>query len=132
MASSSPLTAFLASVHPGRQIPWTAIIICGALSLVLIFTGDIAFIANVTNFTLFITFIVINASVIALRYHSPDATRAFRVPGSVCRLPVLPVAGIIFCILLLATQEWPVLVLGTALTGVGIILMLIAGYSTHT
>jgi amino acid transporter len=60
---------------------------------VLIFTGDIAFIANVTNFTLFITFIVINASVIALRYHSPDATRAFRVPGSVCRLPVLRSRG---------------------------------------
>lgn len=128
MAGSSPLTAVLAWVHPGRQTPWTAIIVCGALSLVLIFTGDIAFIANVTNFTLFVTFIVINASVIALRYHSPEATRVFRVPGAVGRLPVLPVAGIIFCILLLASQEWTVLVLGTALTGAGIVLMLIAGY----
>ena len=132
MAESSPLTAFLAWVHPGRQTPWTAIIVCGALSLVLIFAGDIAFIANVTNFTLFITFIVINASVIVLRYHAPGTVRAFRVPGSVGRLPVLPVAGIIFCILLLATQGWQVLVLGTALTGIGIILMVIAGYSART
>jgi len=128
MAGSSSLTAVLAWVHPGRQTPWSAIIVCWALSVVLLFMGDIAFIANVTNFTLFITFIGINASVIALRYHSPDAPRAFRVPGSAGRLPLLPVAGIIFCILLLASQEWPVLVLGTALTGVGIVLMLVAGY----
>ena len=128
MAGSSSLTAGLAWVHPGRRTPWTAIIVCGALSVVLLFTGDIAFIANVTNFTLFITFIGINGSVIALRYHSPDAPRAFRIPGSFGRLPLLPVAGIIFCILLLASQEWTVLLLGTALTGVGIVLMLIAGY----
>jgi APA family basic amino acid/polyamine antiporter len=95
---------------------------------VLIFTGDIAFIANVTNFTLFVTFIGINASVIALRYHSPHATRAFRVPGSVGRLPLLPVAGIISCILLLASQEWTVFLLGTVLTGAGILLMLAAEY----
>jgi APA family basic amino acid/polyamine antiporter len=128
MAGSSSLLAGFAWVHPDRQTPWTAIIVCGALSVGLLFTGDIAFLANVTNFTLFITFIVINASVVALRYHSPGATRAFRVPGSVGRLPLLPVAGIIFCILLLASQEWSVLVLGTALTGAGIILMMVAGY----
>lgn len=128
MAGSSSLPAALAWIHPGRQTPWTAILVCGALSVVLIFAGDIAFIANVTNFTLFVTFIGINASVIALRYHSPEAPRAFRVPGSVGRLPLLPVAGIIFCFLLLASQEWPVLLLGTALTGAGILLMLAAGY----
>ncbi len=131
IAGSSSLTAVLAWVHPGRHTPWTAIIVCVALSVLLIFIGDIGFIANVTNFTLFVTFIVINASVIALRYHSPEATRAFRVPGAVGRLPVIPVAGIIFCILLLGTQEWPVLVLGTMLTGIGIILMLIVGYFTR-
>jgi len=130
MAGSSSLTAGLAWVHPGRRTPWTAIIVCGALSVLLIFIGDIAFIANVTNFTLFITFIVINAAVVALRYHAPHATRAFRIPGSVGRLPVIPVAGIFSCILLLAAQEWPVLVLGTALIGIGIALMLVAGYFT--
>jgi APA family basic amino acid/polyamine antiporter len=131
MAGSSPLLARFGRVHPGRRTPWAAILVCGALSVVLIFSGDIAFIANVTNFTLFVTFIGINASVIALRYHSPGATRAFRVPGAVGRLPLLPVAGILFCILLLASQDWTVLLLGTALTGIGILLMLAAGYSAR-
>lgn len=132
MAGSPPLPAALAWVHPGRRTPLPAILVCGVLSVVLLFSGDIAFIANVTNFTLFVTFIGINASVIVLRYHSPRATRAFRVPGSVGRLPLLPIAGILCCILLLASQERTVLLLGAALTGAGILLMLAAEYAAGT
>jgi APA family basic amino acid/polyamine antiporter len=94
----------------------------------LIFAGDIAFIANVTNFTLFITFIVINAAVIVLRYHSPHTPRPFRIPCSIGRLPLVPVAGIVFCIFLLAVQDLAVLTLGLVLTGVGVVLMVIAGH----
>jgi len=130
MAGASPVSAGLAYVHPGRRTPWTAIGVCGILSVGLIFLGDIAFVANVTNFTLFVTFIVINAAVIALRYHTPDAARAFKIPGSFGRLPLPPVAGILFCMLLLAAQEWQVLLLGTALTGAGIAIMLAAEYYT--
>ena len=94
----------------------------------LIFAGDIAFIANVTNFTLFITFIVINAAVIVLRYHSPHTPRPFRIPCSIGRLPLVPVAGIVFCIFLLAVQDPAVLALGVVLTGVGVVLMVISGH----
>ncbi|OPY38316.1 MAG: putative fructoselysine transporter [Methanoregula sp. PtaU1.Bin051] len=128
MAGSSFLTAGLAKVHAGRQTPWNAIFVCGVLAVVLLFVGDIAFVANVTNFTLFITFIMINAAVIVLRYHSPRAARAFRVPGSVGRLPVFPVMGIFFCTLLLAAQEPAVLLFGTVLTAVGVALMLVVKY----
>jgi APA family basic amino acid/polyamine antiporter len=125
MAGSSSFTAGLAWVHPAQRTPWIAIIICGVLSLLLIFAGDIAFIANVTNFTLFITFIVINAAVIALRYHSPHTPRAFRIPYSIGRLPLIPVAGIIFCISLLAVQDVEVLTIGMVLTGLGVVLMVV-------
>ena len=128
MAGSSFLTARLAWVHPVQRTPWIAIIICGVLSVLLIFAGDIAFVAGVTNFTLFITFIVINAAVIALRYHSPHTPRAFRVPYSIGRLPLIPVAGIVFCIFLLAMQEMAVLALGVVLTGVGVVLMFITAH----
>jgi APA family basic amino acid/polyamine antiporter len=128
MAGSSLLTARLAWVHPAQRTPWIAIIICGVLSVMLIFAGDITFIANVTNFTLFITFIVINAAVIVLRYHSPHTPRAFRIPYSFGRFPLVPVAGIVFCIFLLAVQELAVLTLGVVLTGAGIVLMVITGH----
>jgi APA family basic amino acid/polyamine antiporter len=128
MAGSSSLTAGLAWVHPAQRTPWIAIGICGVLSGILIFAGDIAFIANVTNFTLFITFIVINAAVIVLRYRSPSIPRPFRIPCSIGRLPLVPVAGIVFCIFLLAVQDLAVLTLGLVLTGVGVVLMVIAGH----
>ena len=128
MAGSSFLMARLAWVHPAQRTPWIAIIICGVLSVMLIFAGDITFIANVTNFTLFVTFIVINAAVIVLRYHSPDAPRAFRIPYSVGRLPLVPVAGIVFCLFLLAVQDLAVLSLGVVLTGLGVVLMFITGH----
>jgi len=130
MAGVSSITAGLSWVHPGRRTPLTAIIISGFLSVILLFAGDITFIANVTNFTLFITFIVINAAVIALRYQSPLTPRAFRIPFSLGRLPLIPVAGIGFCILLLAVQEPDILILGVVLTGLGVALMALAGHYT--
>ena len=128
MAGSSDLTARLALVHPVRRTPWIAILVCGVLSLMLIFAGDIAFIANVTNFTLFLTFMVINAAVIVLRYHSPRTPRPFRIPYSIGRLPLVPVAGIVFCIFLLGVQDLAVLTFGLVLTGIGVVLMIIIGH----
>jgi APA family basic amino acid/polyamine antiporter len=94
----------------------------------IIFAGDIAFIANVTNFTLFLTFMVINAAVIVLRYHSPRTPRPFRIPYSIGRLPLVPVAGIVFCIFLLGVQDLAVLTFGLVLTGIGVVLMIIIGH----
>jgi len=129
MSGSSRLTAGFAWVHPAQRTPWIAIAFCGVLSIALLFAGDIAFIANMTNFTLFVTFIVINAVVIFLRYHSPETPRPFRIPLSIGRLPLVPLAGLVFCIFLLTQQELSVLGLGAVLTVVGIILMVIAEYS---
>ncbi len=122
MAGSSGITTRVAWVHPVRRTPWIAILVCGGLSILLIFSSDITFIANVTNFTLFVTFIVINAAVIVLRYHSPQTSRPFRIPFAVGRLPLVPVAGIFFCIFLLTVQDLAVLTLGVVLTGVGVVL----------
>jgi amino acid transporter len=130
MAESSRLTAVFSRVHPGRRTPWTAILFCGFLSIALLFTGDIAFIANVTNFMLFVTFTVINAAVIFLRYSSPESSRPFRIPFSVGKLPLIPLAGMVFCIFLLAQQKVSVLGLGVALTAAGIVLMVIARHSS--
>jgi APA family basic amino acid/polyamine antiporter len=89
--------------------------------MVFVFSGDIAFVANVTNFTLFITFIVINGAVIALRFRAPQVSRPFRIPFTIGKIPVIPVLGIFLCIFLLLQQEWSVLVLGAVLISAGII-----------
>ena len=86
--------------------------ICGVLSGILIFPGDIAFIANVTNFTLFITFIVINAAVIVLsitRHPTPRGHFVFPAQSADYRWFHF---GIVFCIFLLAVQDLAVSTLG--------------------
>jgi hypothetical protein len=47
-------------------------------------------------------------------------------------LPLVPVAGIIFCIFLLAVQDPAVLTLGVVLTGIGVVLMVITGHYAST
>ena len=128
MAGSSEVTARLGWVDPVRRTPWIAILICGGLSLLLIFAGDIAFIANVTNFTLFITFIVINAAVIVLRYipPKPPALFEFLSLSADCRWFLLQ--GFFSVSSCSPSQDLAVLTLGVVLTGVGVVLMVIIGH----
>lgn len=118
--SSLLLPRILGRVDDRTRTPWIAIAVCGLLSAGFLFAGDIAFVANVTNFTLFVTFIVINAAVIALRYRAPQIARPFKIPLAIGALPVLPVAGLVFCIFLLFQQDWSVLALGLGLTLTGV------------
>jgi APA family basic amino acid/polyamine antiporter len=119
MADSRTLPAILARVHISRRTPWTAIIVTMVVSLGFIFAGDIAFVANVDNFTLFVTFFVINAVLIVLRFKEPGLNRPFMVPLSAGRLPVLPIFGILFCIFMIAQLEWNVIYTGIILVVLG-------------
>ncbi len=132
MADSSTLPNILAKVHHARRTPWVAIFITMLFSLVFIFAGDIAFVANVDNFTLFVTFFVINASMILLRFKEPDAPRPFRVPLSIGRLPVLPVSGLIFCIFMIFQLDAKVLLTGTILVFMGLLLSFVNVKHYHT
>ncbi len=119
MADSFSLPVVLAQVHPSRRTPWAAIFSMMALSMVFVFAGDIEFVANVTNFTLFVTFIVVNAALIMLRYTKPELERPFKVPLTIGRLPLLPLLGLAFCIFMLAQLSMQVLAVGTILTVLG-------------
>ena len=122
MAVSNALPRILALVHPRHKTPWIAVLICGLVALVFLLPGDITFVANLTNFTLFVTFIMINASVIVLRYRLPDIHRPFRVPISIGRFPLLPLFGLLTSALLLSQQDWKVLVLGIGMVLAGLFL----------
>jgi len=119
MASSSSLPAALARVHSRTRTPWVAIVAVALASMAFLFAGEIDFVANVTNFTLFLTFVVINASVILLRYRAPDTPRPFRIPGSIGFLPVLPALGVVSSLFLLAQLDAQVLLVGGALVALG-------------
>jgi APA family basic amino acid/polyamine antiporter len=119
MAESFSLPSVLAQVHASRRTPWVAIVTMMALSMIFVLAGDIEFAANVTNFTLFVTFIVVNAALVMLRYKAPDLERPFKVPLAIGKLPLLPLLGLAFCIFMLAQLSGQVLAVGVILTVVG-------------
>ncbi len=122
MADSFTLPAILANVHITRRTPWIAIFAAMLPSMLFVFAGDIAFVANVDNFTLFVTFFVINAALIVLRYRKPEMKRSFKVPLAIGKFPVLPLFGIVFCVFMLFQLELNVLLVGAVLVVIGFVL----------
>jgi APA family basic amino acid/polyamine antiporter len=127
MARSGTLPRPLSLVHRTRKTPWIAVIVIAAGALLFLSADDIGLVANVTNFTLFLTFTVVNLSVIVLRIRDPDRVRPFRVPGTVGVLPILPVCGIVSCLFLLGQLTAEVVGIGAVLTITGGIAALFAG-----
>jgi len=120
MAESSSLPRMLSQVHPKTGTPWAAIILSVVLSMAFVLLEDIAFVANVNNFTVFQTFIVINAALIVLRYKNPEKARPFHVPISLGRMPLLPFLGILVNAFMLLQLSWQVLAIGLGLTLLGV------------
>jgi APA family basic amino acid/polyamine antiporter len=127
MARAGSLPGVLSVVHPGRYTPWASIIVMAAGAVVFLLAGDIAFVASISNFTLFVTFFVVNLSVIILRRRDPNRPRPFTIPGRVRMLPIFPVLGLATCVFLLLQLEPAVLSIGALLTGIGVVFALFAG-----
>jgi len=119
MADAGHFPALLGRVHETRGTPVWANLVVGAGACLFTLAGDIGFAAELTNFTLFLTFTVINASVILLRVRRPDLRRPFLVPGSLAGVPLLPAAGVIASIAFLARLDPAVIGLGTVLVALG-------------
>lgn len=121
MADSGALPKQIAYVNPSRRTPFWAIAIVGILTLLFFLLGDIEVIANLTNFTVFATFVVINAALIKLRYDKPEMKRAFKVPMSIGKMPVLPVIAIATTLFMMTNVGWDAVTYGTAIIVLGVI-----------
>ena len=121
MASSGSLPKALADVHPKRQTPWIATILVGVLTCVFFFVGGIEKIANLTNFTVFLTFVVINAALIKLRHDRPKMKRPFKVPLNIGWFPVLPALAMILTLFMMVNVGLDAILYGTGLFLVGLI-----------
>jgi APA family basic amino acid/polyamine antiporter len=119
MADAGHLPARFAGVHRTRGTPVPSTLAVGAGACLFALAVDIGFAAELTNFTLFLTFTVINASVILLRLRLPRLHRPFRVPGSLAGVPLLPLAGAVTSVVLLAGLDPVVLALGTVFAFLG-------------
>jgi basic amino acid/polyamine antiporter, APA family len=120
MASAGTLPKVLAWIHPRRRTPWVATILVSVLGGFFLIFKDISIVAGVTDFAVFMTFVIINLSLIRLRYIEPSKRKGFRVPLSIGKFPVLPAIGALISLLMIYYLGADVVVFGiiTAIVGV--------------
>ena len=91
----------LTKISQKTRTPYAAILFTMILSILFVFLKDIKMVASITNFTVFTTFIIVNLSVIVLRYKEPKVERQFKMPLNIGKFPVLALLGILTCLFMI-------------------------------
>ncbi|MFH1773789.1 MAG: amino acid permease [Methanobacteriota archaeon] len=123
MAGSGSLPSMLSKVHYRRGTPYAAIVFMTVSSAIFALIGEIEVVANATNFMVFVTFAIVNLSLITLRYKKPELQRRFRTPLNIGRFPVLSFLGAVSCILMLFNLDIEAVAIGIALLALGFLAM---------
>ncbi|MFC1723930.1 APC family permease [Nanoarchaeota archaeon] len=106
--------------HSGA--PWIAILASAIVAIAFILPGDITTVAALTDWGALFIFMIVNFTVIWLRFKEPNATRGFKIPLNIGKVPVLPVFGMIFCGVMLFHFSKKVFVAGVVFFLVGLLL----------
>ena len=105
-----------------RGIPWVATLTVSSTTLVFSLTGKISTVAGLTDFAVFIVFLVVNSAAIALRIKKPETPRPFRVRGAIGKVPITPVFGLILTLVMLPKLPVQVSLIGIGLIAIGMLI----------
>jgi APA family basic amino acid/polyamine antiporter len=119
MARRGMLPGAIGSVWAARGTPWVAILLTTAIAVMFALTGDVGFVAQVSNFAIFTLFVFVNGSLIRLRQLRPDFPRPFRVAPSIGPVPLPAVVGLAGAIGLAAFMDRDAFVVGLGALAVG-------------
>lgn len=112
-------------VHKKRHTPHLAIWAVMIFSILFTFIADIGLIAELTNFTLFLTFAVINLALLALRYKYPNKERKFKIPLNIGKFSIFAFAGFLSCLFFMSQLTYEVVIGGLGLIALGVIFYLV-------
>jgi len=119
IARDKALPLFFSRVHEKRKTPWVGVIVIGALSACFVFVGDIGIVADISVFSIIMVFVLVNLSLIWLRYKSTNVVREFKSPINVGKFPVLAVLGIVTPIIGVIHLSAFVIIMGFTVVGSG-------------
>ncbi len=114
MGRDGEIPALFATVLPRHGTPWIATILTFAMSAALLPIGDVKTLAELSSFSALLAFLAVNLALIVLRYRLPKYRRPFRVPFTIGRMPLLPLAAIGSILLLLVQFDWRIYLAGIA------------------
>jgi basic amino acid/polyamine antiporter, APA family len=98
MSQDGLLPPLFARVHPRLQTPHLSQILIGTIVAVVAALTPISVLGEMVSIGTLFAFILVCGAVIYLRRSDSSASRPFRVPA----VPLVPVLGILFCLLLMA------------------------------
>jgi APA family basic amino acid/polyamine antiporter len=105
-------------------VPWVSVLMAAGGAACGVAIGNLALVASVTDFAVYLVFVAVNLIVVILRFRQPRRLRPFRVPMAVGRVPLPTVAALLVVFVMLPGLEPAALALGTALTVVGLVVHL--------
>jgi APA family basic amino acid/polyamine antiporter len=88
---------FFAAVHPRFRTPWKSTILTGSVVGLMGALLPLRVLAELVNIGTLLAFVIVCAAVLIMRRADPSMPRPFRCPF----VPVIPLLGIIFCLLLM-------------------------------
>ncbi len=119
LAEAKLLPKAFGAVLSGRRTPWVAIVVCGAVTMVMSFVGDVGTLADTTVLLLVLVFISANVSVLVLK-KDKVAHKHFTAPR------IVSVVALIASVALLTQQSLQTWLIAGGYVVVGTILFLIA------
>lgn len=121
MGRDKILTSWLNKIHKSYRTPFRAILITGAVILGLIAFGvGIETLADVASFSFLITYSLVHIAVIVMRRADPEDYKPdFKLPA--IAYPVIPILGVISCLVIVAQMRPAVLIIGGSVIVIGIL-----------
>jgi APA family basic amino acid/polyamine antiporter len=87
--------ALFARVHPRRKTPYAAVGLVGLVTVPFAFVGDLGFVAELANLALLAVFVIVNLSLLKLRYDGDSGKDGYRAPLNVGRFSVTALLGLV-------------------------------------
>ena len=101
MGREVPPMRWLGHVAPKRSTPVRALVFIAIVACLFALIGNVGTVARIATVSIFLTFLLVNVSAIALRYKEPDLKRPYRMPLHIGQMPILPVAAVLMTLTLL-------------------------------
>ena len=97
--------SFFGAVHPKYKTPHKSTILTGFVVALLGALVPLRVLAELVNIGTLLAFVIVCAAVLIMRKTEPNAARPFKVAGG----PIIPILGIVFCLVLmfsLPAENW--------------------------
>jgi APA family basic amino acid/polyamine antiporter len=128
LARDGLLPKKFAQVHPKYNTPWFSTVIMGGIIAIFAGITPITTAAELTNIGTLLAFVLVCIGVVILRKKQPNRKRVFKAPLSGWPWPVLPIAGIAFCLALMASLPALTWVRFVGWMGAGLLIYSFYGY----